>query len=171
MLVLSSLQYILIINLFFLFVHIFKDFFKKSHFARCKLWNYCFYLFWILSYTIQVYKVSFFPCRYNLDPDNRYTDDNVWKALEIAQLKDTISSLPEKIGIICSVELSWMKNTPSWDGNVILLNRHLVPVCDVVNLYSPTSRILNNLYKNTWFRKITTGVKWVWYMYNQMNAV
>jgi ABC-type multidrug transport system fused ATPase/permease subunit len=36
-------------------------------------------------------------CRYNLDPFNAHTDEEVWVALERAHLKDTISNLPLKL--------------------------------------------------------------------------
>ncbi len=36
--------------------------------------------------------------RYNLDPDGSKSDADVWKALEIAQLKPLISELPSQLG-------------------------------------------------------------------------
>ncbi len=43
------------------------------------------------------YLISF--CyRYNLDPERQKTDDEVWKALEIAQLKPIITALPSQLG-------------------------------------------------------------------------
>lgn len=35
--------------------------------------------------------------RYNLDPVNQFSDDELWKALEISQLKSTIENLPNKL--------------------------------------------------------------------------
>ena len=37
--------------------------------------------------------------RFNLDPEQTKSDTDVWNALEIAQLKTSISSLPLKLGI------------------------------------------------------------------------
>ena len=36
--------------------------------------------------------------RFNLDPFNRYTDEEVWKSLESAHLKDFVNSLEEGLG-------------------------------------------------------------------------
>ena len=36
--------------------------------------------------------------RYNLDPDGMKSDDDIWKSLEIAQLKNLISQLPSRLG-------------------------------------------------------------------------
>ncbi len=44
-----------------------------------------------------MYFISFC-CRYNLDPEGEKTDDEVWKALEIAQLKPIITALPSQLG-------------------------------------------------------------------------
>uniref|UniRef100_A0A8L0DUH8 ATP-binding cassette sub-family C member 5 n=1 Tax=Oncorhynchus mykiss TaxID=8022 RepID=A0A8L0DUH8_ONCMY len=39
-----------------------------------------------------------FPCcRYNLDPFNNYSDEDIWSALDKTFMKHTISSLPEKL--------------------------------------------------------------------------
>ncbi|XP_070204431.1 ATP-binding cassette sub-family C member 9-like [Littorina saxatilis] len=35
--------------------------------------------------------------RFNLDPDNKWTDDRLWQGLESVQMKDTIQALPEKL--------------------------------------------------------------------------
>ncbi|XP_066569810.1 ATP-binding cassette sub-family C member 12 isoform X2 [Amia ocellicauda] len=35
--------------------------------------------------------------RYNLDPFNKYSDEDIWKALENTYMKETISKLPEKL--------------------------------------------------------------------------
>uniref|UniRef100_A0A8C9STI9 ATP binding cassette subfamily C member 12 n=1 Tax=Scleropages formosus TaxID=113540 RepID=A0A8C9STI9_SCLFO len=35
--------------------------------------------------------------RYNLDPFNNYTDEDIWRALEKTYMKDAISTLPEKL--------------------------------------------------------------------------
>ncbi|KAM9422481.1 ATP-binding cassette sub-family C member 12 isoform 1-T1 [Salvelinus alpinus] len=35
--------------------------------------------------------------RYNMDPFNNYSDEDIWSALEKTYMKDTISSLPEKL--------------------------------------------------------------------------
>lgn len=40
----------------------------------------------------------FVSCRENLDPQSLYTDVELWKSLELAQLKDVVSSLPECLG-------------------------------------------------------------------------
>nr|XP_023677559.1 multidrug resistance-associated protein 1-like [Paramormyrops kingsleyae] len=40
--------------------------------------------------------------RMNLDPFDRYSDEVVWSALELAHLKSFVSSLPDKLGHECS---------------------------------------------------------------------
>ena len=37
-------------------------------------------------------------CRFNLDPEQLKSDEELWQALEIAQLKSTVTSLPGKLG-------------------------------------------------------------------------
>jgi hypothetical protein len=39
-------------------------------------------------------------CRENLDPQSVYTDMELWKSLELAQLKDAVSSLPGCLGMV-----------------------------------------------------------------------
>lgn len=48
--------------------------------------------------------------RENLDPHSRFSDTKLWECLEIVQLKDLISSLPEKLGTyICPFSLIKLK--------------------------------------------------------------
>lgn len=37
-------------------------------------------------------------CRFNLDPEKTCTDDRLWEALEIAQLKNMVKALPGGLG-------------------------------------------------------------------------
>ena len=39
-----------------------------------------------------------FQHRYNLDPEGMKSDDDIWKSLEIAQLKHLITQLPSRLG-------------------------------------------------------------------------
>lgn len=39
-----------------------------------------------------------FFCRENLDLLNQYTDEQIWRALEMAQLSDFVQQLPSKLG-------------------------------------------------------------------------
>lgn len=43
-------------------------------------------------------------CRFNLDPEMKATDEMLWEALDIAQLKLVVKSLPGGLGkeIFCS---------------------------------------------------------------------
>lgn len=38
--------------------------------------------------------------RENLDPQSQYTDSELWKSLELAQLKDIVCSLPGCLGML-----------------------------------------------------------------------
>ena len=38
----------------------------------------------------------------NLDPFEKYTDDEVWNGLEYSYLKEYVSNLPEKLMHLCS---------------------------------------------------------------------
>lgn len=40
--------------------------------------------------------------RINLDPFDRYTDEEVWRSLELAHLKTFVSDLPDKLNHECS---------------------------------------------------------------------
>lgn len=40
--------------------------------------------------------------RMNLDPFSKYSDEEVWTALELAHLKDFVSSLPDKLNHECA---------------------------------------------------------------------
>lgn len=40
----------------------------------------------------------FFFLRFNLDPANAVSEEDLWKALELAQMKETIQGLPHKLG-------------------------------------------------------------------------
>ncbi len=40
--------------------------------------------------------------RMNLDPFDGYTDEEVWRALELAHLKNFVSGLPDKLNHECS---------------------------------------------------------------------
>lgn len=53
---------------------------------------FTFYVFPILL----IYFLKFF--RENLDPGNQCSDEELWKALEVAQLKPIISILPGGLG-------------------------------------------------------------------------
>ena len=37
-------------------------------------------------------------CRQNLDPEGQRSDEDLWGAVEIAQLKDVVQALPEGLG-------------------------------------------------------------------------
>jgi len=37
-------------------------------------------------------------CRYNLDPEGRRSDDEVWEALEIVNMKETIKFMSGQLG-------------------------------------------------------------------------
>ena len=54
-----------------------------------------FFLNSIFIYNSWIFTVFVF--RYNLDPFDKYSDDELWTALERAHLKDTISNLPLKL--------------------------------------------------------------------------
>jgi hypothetical protein len=41
-------------------------------------------------------------CRENLDPQSVYTDVELWKSVELAQLMDVVSSLPGCLGMLVS---------------------------------------------------------------------
>lgn len=43
-------------------------------------------------------KKSCFVGRFNLDPERMCTDDRLWEALEIAQLKNMVKALPGGLG-------------------------------------------------------------------------
>jgi ABC-type multidrug transport system fused ATPase/permease subunit len=36
--------------------------------------------------------------RYNIDPSNTLTDDKLWAALDIVQMKEVIMALPHQLG-------------------------------------------------------------------------
>jgi ABC-type multidrug transport system fused ATPase/permease subunit len=38
--------------------------------------------------------------RENLDPQSLYTDEELWRSLELAQLKDVVTSLPGCLGML-----------------------------------------------------------------------
>ncbi len=38
----------------------------------------------------------------NLDPFDTYTDEEVWRSLELAHLKNFVSNLPDKLNHECS---------------------------------------------------------------------
>lgn len=40
--------------------------------------------------------------RMNLDPFDTYTDEEVWRTLELAHLKNFVSNLPDKLNHECS---------------------------------------------------------------------
>lgn len=40
--------------------------------------------------------------RMNLDPFDTYTDEEVWRSLELAHLKNFVSNLPDKLNYECS---------------------------------------------------------------------
>lgn len=40
--------------------------------------------------------------RMNLDPFDTYTDEDVWRSLELAHLKTFVASLPDKLNHECS---------------------------------------------------------------------
>lgn len=40
--------------------------------------------------------------RMNLDPFDTYTDEEVWRSLELAHLKNFVSNLPDKLNHECS---------------------------------------------------------------------
>lgn len=40
--------------------------------------------------------------RMNLDPFDKYSEDDIWKALELSNLKKFVSSLAEKLDYECS---------------------------------------------------------------------
>jgi hypothetical protein len=47
--------------------------------------------------------------RENLDPQSLYTDTELWKSLELAQLKDVVSSLPGYLGMLLPVVGAFFK--------------------------------------------------------------
>ena len=54
-----------------------------------------FFLNSIFIYNSWIFTVFVF--RYNLDPFDKYSDDELWTALERSHLKDTIGNLPLKL--------------------------------------------------------------------------
>ena len=60
---------------------------EKLHVCIC----YILYLFVIRGF------FTVFMFRYNLDPCDKYSDDELWTALERSHLKDTIGNLPLKL--------------------------------------------------------------------------
>ena len=51
--------------------------------------------------------------RMNLDPFNKYTDDEVWRVLEHAHLKAMVSAYPEGLHHECTEEGGNMRFAPS----------------------------------------------------------
>jgi ABC-type multidrug transport system fused ATPase/permease subunit len=43
--------------------------------------------------------------RYNIDPSNTLTDDKLWAALDIVQMKEVIMALPHQLGNVLFVDL------------------------------------------------------------------
>jgi hypothetical protein len=43
--------------------------------------------------------------RYNIDPSNTLTDDKLWAALDIVQMKEVIMALPDQLGNVLFVDL------------------------------------------------------------------
>lgn len=43
--------------------------------------------------------------RYNIDPSNTLTDDKLWEALDIVQMKEVIMALPDQLGNVLFVDL------------------------------------------------------------------
>lgn len=44
-------------------------------------------------------------CRFNLDPERTCSDDRLWEALEIAQLKNMVKALPGGLGTVCAHQI------------------------------------------------------------------
>uniref|UniRef100_A0A8C2FF47 ATP-binding cassette, sub-family C (CFTR/MRP), member 6a n=1 Tax=Cyprinus carpio TaxID=7962 RepID=A0A8C2FF47_CYPCA len=73
--------------------------------------EYVSYLCFIFYYILMFYFQPFSPkdpvlfsgsLRMNLDPFDGYTDEEVWRALELAHLKNFVSGLPDKLNHECS---------------------------------------------------------------------
>lgn len=43
-------------------------------------------------------KFLYAPFRYNLDPSQAYSDEELWHAIEVAQLKSCVMDLPGRLG-------------------------------------------------------------------------
>lgn len=59
---------------------------------------------------------------FNLDPDCKCTDDMLWEALEIAQLKNMVKSLPGGLGVYVWTKYSSTKTDLAWKADVCLLD-------------------------------------------------
>lgn len=55
-----------------------------------------------LDLTIQHYKKRLFN-RFNMDPENKYTDEALWNALELVKLKSFVEDLPQKLRKFCAL--------------------------------------------------------------------
>ena len=55
----------------------------------------------LAGYSFSPFIYSFCVARFNLDPFDKCTDQEVWEAIGIAQLKGTVSNLPDGIGKVC----------------------------------------------------------------------
>lgn len=49
--------------------------------------------------------------RFNLDPENKASDSMLWEALEIAQLKPVVKTLPGGLGKNPTNQLTYVKNS------------------------------------------------------------
>ena len=42
-------------------------------------------------------------CRYNLDPEGRRSDDELWEALDIVNMKETIKYMSGQLGLLSTI--------------------------------------------------------------------
>lgn len=55
--------------------------------------------------------------RMNLDPFDQHSDEDIWRSLELAHLKNFVSSLPDKLNHECAEggeNLRWVKESVCW---------------------------------------------------------
>lgn len=82
--------------------------------------------------------------RMNLDPFDTYTDEEVWRSLELAHLKNFVSNLPDKLNHECSEGGENLRYTDK-QLSIVLLSRS--PTChyrDIPTKLQDTYRIESN---------------------------
>lgn len=62
-----------------------------------------------------------FCCRFNLDPERTCSDDRLWEALEIAQLKNMVKALPGGLGTQLNKN-TFILRIQQWFNSSVLIN-------------------------------------------------